>query len=289
MPRAPRWTDDELRAAVAASKSYYEVCLKLGLVPGNYATLRRHVARLGIDASHLPSELVARGIRRRGWTDDDLAQAVRDCRTVADVMRRLGYEPSGGMHRMIVGKIVSQGLDTTHFVGQSWSRGRRFQKVRSVTPLAEILVVGSTYNTSRLRRRLISGGLKKGECEVCGLSEWHGRPLPLVLDHINGVHTDNRLENLRWDTPASNNQDTIAHGRHWQSVKTVCPRDHLLQEPNLVASAVRNGWRDCLACGRAKNRARRCKARGLPVHFEQWADAYYDRIMRVPQPRPFAA
>jgi hypothetical protein len=27
--------------------------------------------------------------------------------------------------------------------------------------------------------------------------EWRGRPLPLELDHVNGDHTDDRLENVR--------------------------------------------------------------------------------------------
>lgn len=32
--------------------------------------------------------------------------------------------------------------------------------------------------------------------------------------HNNGIPTDNRLENLRWDTHSSNMQDTILHGTH---------------------------------------------------------------------------
>lgn len=197
MPRAPRWTDDELVNAVAASTSYYQVCQKLGLVPGKYRTLRRHIARLGIDDGHLPTAGQSRAVRGRGWTDAQLAEAVQDSRSVAEVLRRLGYRPSGGMHRMIVRKIANLGLNTDHFQGQGWARGRKFEN-RQVVPLEAILVLNSTYSSSAdLRRRLIAAGLKEQRCEICGLSEWRGQPLPLALDHINGVHTDNRLENLR--------------------------------------------------------------------------------------------
>jgi hypothetical protein len=49
-----------------------------------------------------------------------------------------------------------------------------------------------------LKARLYECGLKARRCELCGQDEnWRGARMGLVLDHINGVLNDNRLENLR--------------------------------------------------------------------------------------------
>ena len=53
-----------------------------------------------------------------------------------------------------------------------------------------------------LKRRLLRAGLKQPICELCGQGEtWRGNHMSLVLDHINGVPTDHRLENLRMVCP----------------------------------------------------------------------------------------
>lgn len=200
MPRAPRWTDDELRKAVAESRSLGEVSRRLGVGPGGgtYASLRRHIARLGIDSSHLPVVIDGPVRPLRSWTDDDLRAAVRDSFSIAGVLRRLGYTPSGGMHRYISAQIRRRELDTQHFTGQGWARGQQLPSGSRARPLAEILVAESTYLSSgALRRRLIKEGLKEPRCEICGIDTWRGQPLPLALDHINGDPIDNRLENLR--------------------------------------------------------------------------------------------
>ena len=50
----------------------------------------------------------------------------------------------------------------------------------------------------QLKKRLYAEGLKQRICEMCGQDElWHGRRLALILDHVNGVSDDHRLENLR--------------------------------------------------------------------------------------------
>lgn len=194
MPRKRPWTDDQLRDAVAASSNLHQVHLALGIVPGGYRVLMAHIQRLGLDVSHL--DLTPRTRRRGEWTDEELAAVVARVQTVTDVLRELGYRPSGGMHRYIRQYMVHLGLDTAHFTGRGSTKGRKMPRP-PVRPLDELLVVGSIVSSGKLRVRLLREGLKEERCESCGLTEWQGRPIPLQLDHINGDHTDNRLENLR--------------------------------------------------------------------------------------------
>jgi 5-methylcytosine-specific restriction endonuclease McrA len=39
--------------------------------------------------------------------------------------------------------------------------------------------------------------MREHSCEICKNTEWMGKPIPLVLDHINGKCKDWRLDNLR--------------------------------------------------------------------------------------------
>jgi hypothetical protein len=55
-------------------------------------------------------------------------------------------------------------------------------------------------NSDRIRRRVLLQ--QRGhQCEVCGFSEWMGKPIAIELDHIDGDADNNTEENLRLICP----------------------------------------------------------------------------------------
>jgi hypothetical protein len=99
------------------------------------------------------------------------------------------------------------------------------------------LVEGSTFSRHHLKERLFAESLKRRECETCGQGEiWRGGRMALILDHINGIPDDHRLENLRilWPNCAA----------------TLRPSRRLVERPPLhvlLAEVARDGY---LATGR---------------------------------------
>lgn len=43
-------------------------------------------------------------------------------------------------------------------------------------------------------------------CQICGISEWEGKTLVFILDHIDGNSENNSLENLRLVCPNCDSQ-----------------------------------------------------------------------------------
>lgn len=129
------------------------------------------------------------------FTEREVRDAVAQSRSIAQALRNLGLRAAGGNFRSFKRIVAYYRISTEHF-DPKWSLPVNLRK--SLTPLHEILIEGSTYSRSSLKRRLYEAGWKQRRCELCGQNEhWQGRTMALILDHINGVATDNRLENLR--------------------------------------------------------------------------------------------
>ena len=129
-------------------------------------------------------------------TREEFECAAKEAYSIAGMCRILGVKPSGGNYRIMYNAIEKYSIDISHFTGQGWNVGLAFKPFKE-KPISEILVLGSSYQSSKLKRRLLKEGLKSRICECCGLSEWRGVSIPLEVHHVNGNNKDNRLENLQ--------------------------------------------------------------------------------------------
>jgi ribosomal protein S27AE len=136
-------------------------------------------------------------MRRGGpkFTEEEAREAVAASKSWSEALRRLNYCPTGGNPATLKKYVALWGISTEHFDPYA---GVMDRIRRPAIPLSKVLTEGSTYSRSNLKRRLYEEELKEPKCEQCGQGElWRGKPMSMILDHINGVRDDNRLENLQ--------------------------------------------------------------------------------------------
>ena len=80
-----------------------------------------------------------------------------------------------------------------------------------VLAILSIQIKGFPYTkkkqpSSKTKDVLINHKLKENKCEICGITEWNGKPITFQLHHKNGNPKDDRLENLQILCPNCHSQ-----------------------------------------------------------------------------------
>jgi hypothetical protein len=153
--------------------------------------------------------------KRRSWTDRQLKEAVIASKSYRAVIVLLNLVPAGGNYAQIKQRITSLNLSTEHFTGSRWNIGLTGTHTKVRPPLETLLAKDVIVQSYKLKQRLYEGGFKTPQCEICGWAEHSpdGR-IPVELDHINGDHYDNRLENLRILCPNCHSLQATHRGKN---------------------------------------------------------------------------
>lgn len=109
-----------------------------------------------------------------------------------------------GMHfNTFKRKALKLGCYETNQAGKGITKKDNGNKI----PLHEILNgKHPSFQTYKLKNKLIKEGIKENKCEECNTNEWMGKPLNCELDHIDGDRTNHSLENLRILCPNCHSQ-----------------------------------------------------------------------------------
>lgn len=224
------------------------VAQRLGLA---YNTVRYHRDRLQEETAtpapsappppavtHVTTRAAVETLLAEGHSRAEIARRLKISKpTVSYHARRLGepvderaarrYDWAAVQRYYDEGHSVTDCVEAFEFSRQTWAaavaRGAIVPRPQAL-PLEELCVEGKPRARENLKRRLLASGVKRRECERCGLRQWQGLPAPLALHHVNGERHDNRLENLELLCANCHAQTDNFAGRN-RPLRLVAPAD----------------------------------------------------------------
>lgn len=139
-------------------------------------------------------------MKKNQRSKEEYEEAIKTSYSIAEALRKLGLKDKGGNYRIIKLAAKKYDIDMSHFTGQGWNIGLKFVP-KPKEDIQNIMVKDSSYQSFKLKKRILEEGIKEHKCEMCGGTEWLGHKIPLEIHHINGDNTDNRLENVQMLCP----------------------------------------------------------------------------------------
>lgn len=121
------------------------------------------------------------------------------------MMKRLDLR-GGGTFILLKRKLTELAIDITHFSGVRANSGAAHVGGPAKLNARTLAQKNRRMPREILRRILLESGVEE-RCASCGCGViWYQKSLTLHVDHINGVCTDSRLENLRFLCPNCHSQ-----------------------------------------------------------------------------------
>jgi Zn finger protein HypA/HybF involved in hydrogenase expression len=141
---------------------------------------------------------------------EEVKKVVAETLSASEACRRLGLSTHGSATRFRSFLDKNQ-IDYSHWTGQLWSKGKTSlddSRIKSTGNTEDqVFCIDSLASATYVKTLIIKKNLLPYICSICGMQPfWNGKILKLQMDHINGIRTDHRLENLRMVCPNCHSQ-----------------------------------------------------------------------------------
>ena len=140
-----------------------------------------------------------------------LKKIITESKSISEVFNKMGLCPSGSQYKIFKKITKELNIDLNHFKGD-YSKETFFCEI----PTEKMFKENTAHASNTIKRKILKNNLICYKCSECGNDgNWKDKKLSLQIDHINGIRTDNRLENLRFLCPNCHSQtETYAGKQH---------------------------------------------------------------------------
>lgn len=155
-------------------------------------------------------------MKLKKYTLQELKDAIATSVSVRQALMKLNVKPMGGNYYIFHKSVKYFNLDTSHFTGMNIT-GRKLPPRRKT--INEYLKKDSDIQSSKLKKYLLDEHIFEPICSSCNLRDWLSKPIPLELDHIDGVNSNNEITNLRLLCPNCHAQTPTYRGKNIKKPK----------------------------------------------------------------------
>ena len=170
----------------------------------NLKSIKTLSIELGRTTQSIRKKAIKLKLNKVSYDKNKLEEIILTSFSYREVLTKLNKSKSGPQYKILRKYINKWNISIEHFDTHYRLKETKKNGIKNF-PIEHWLQVGSNIASSSLKEKIYKEGLKERECEICGQGEeWMGQKMSLILDHINGVNDDNRLENLRIVCPNCN-------------------------------------------------------------------------------------
>lgn len=194
------------------------------------------------------------------YSKDLVQDAVSKSKSVTDVMKILGIRMAGGSHSHLSRTIKKYEIDTSHFLGRAYNKGKKFGYKKTSE---DIFNSSPDYRlkSRELNRALLESGVEY-KCVECGIgSTYNNKSITLQVDHIDGDWKNNIKDNLRFLCPNCHSQTSTYCNKNKICGSGVTVAASLLESDDVSHRSSTLLSRTCINCSKEISKtAERCKS-----------------------------